>query len=374
MATPLRVGLIGCGAIAQVMHIPYLIDDDEKFQLVALSDAYAPVLEAVGNRYHITARYTDWREMLAKEDIEAVIICHSGSHRDTIFAALDAGKHIFVEKPLTWNLREAREAATRVAQSDRIVQIAYHKRYDPGYHYAREQVQQMRDIGLARVTVLHPPNEMGLSPFRIRRGNGLVDDGHQEVMGFDEQAAAQLNWFAGGNLAPLVDEALGPRKDDLALRLGYGIIVVSMIHQVYTLTGFLGQPSRVISTDIWRKGLSIHSVVEYPNDVRCTFDWHFLGYIKDYREEYAFYGNHDRVIFQLPSPYLKNAPSPVIVQGGDGELAWEKRVVVAYDEAFRNELLAFYENVRHNRLPATTVPEAVQHMEFIQQLIDAART
>ncbi|CAG0978067.1 partial Myo-inositol 2-dehydrogenase, partial [Anaerolineae bacterium] len=192
MTSPLRIGLIGCGAIGQIMHIPYLVDDDEKFELVALSDTYAPVLEVVADRYHIASRYTDWRQMLAKEDIEAVIICHSGSHRDTVFAALDADKHIFVEKPITWNLREAREVAARVARSDRVVQVAYHKRYDPAFHYAREQVQQMRDIGMVRVTVLHPPNEMGLSPFRIRRGNGLIDEGHQPVVSFAEQATAQL--------------------------------------------------------------------------------------------------------------------------------------------------------------------------------------
>ena len=40
------------------------------------------------------------------------------------------------------------------AQSDRIVQIGYHKRYDPGFRYAREQVKQMRDLGFVRITVL----------------------------------------------------------------------------------------------------------------------------------------------------------------------------------------------------------------------------
>ncbi|MBI5928750.1 MAG: Gfo/Idh/MocA family oxidoreductase [Chloroflexi bacterium] len=373
MISPLRVGLIGCGAIAQIMHIPYLVDYDEKFELVALSDAYVPILEAVADHYHIAKRYTDWREMLEKEDIEAVVICHSGSHRDSVLASLAAGKHVFVEKPIAWNLREAKEVAVQAAQSHCVVQVAYHKRYDPAFQYAREQIQKMRDIGLVRVTVLHPPNEMGLSPHRIRRGNRLIDDGHQSVISLEEQINVQLGAFAGGSLGRLVDEALGSRKDNPALRLGYGIIASSMIHQIYTMHGFLGAPLRVLSTDIWRKGLSIHSVVEYPNDVRCTFDWHFLAHIKDYREEYAFYGNHDRVLLQMPSPYLKNAPSPVIVQGGDEELAWEKRVVVSYDEAFRNELLAFYENVRHNRQPATAVPEALQHMELIQQLIDAAR-
>jgi hypothetical protein len=107
--------------------------------------------------------------------------------------------------------------------------------------------------------------------------------------------------------------------------------------------------------------------------VRCSLDWHFLSHLKDYREEYAFYGNHERVIFQLPSPYLRNFPSPVIVQGGDGELAWEKKITVSYDEAFRDELLAFYDNVTEKKQPETTVAEALQHIEFTQQLIDAVR-
>src|SRR5688500_4617642 len=100
---PLRIGVIGCGAIAQIMHIPYLTEYDP-FELVAIADAYRPVLDAVGDRYHIAERYTDWREMMAREDIDAVGIFHSGSHRDTIIAALDANKHVFVEKPMAWNL------------------------------------------------------------------------------------------------------------------------------------------------------------------------------------------------------------------------------------------------------------------------------
>jgi len=371
MASPLRVGVLGLGNVAQIMHIPYL-DDYEQFELVALADVYPPILSAVAERYRVARRYTDWRELIAQPDLDAVVLCHAGSHRDAVIAALEAGKHVFVEKPLAWNLREVREVAAVAAKSDRILQIGYHKRYDPGFRYAREQVKAMQDIGFGRITVLHPPDEMGHSPYRIRRGDGKIRDGHEDVNGWAAQVAAMRGGLAGGQLAPLVDEALGSRKDDPRLRLAYGMLTVSLIHQVYTLFGFLGKPQRVISTDVWREGLSIHAIVAYPNELRVTLDWHFLNHIKDYREEYAFYGNHERVTLQLPSPYLKNAPSPVLVSGGEGELAWEKRVVVSYDEAFRNELLAFYDNIQNNTPPETGINEAVQHHELIQELIDAA--
>jgi predicted dehydrogenase len=373
MTTPLRVGVIGCGAIAQIMHIPYLVEYQEHFKLLALADVSEPVLDAVGDFYHISDRYTDWRPLLERDDLDAVIITHSGSHHDTVIAALDAGKHIFVEKPLAWNLREVEVIAARVASSDRILQVGYHKLYDPGYIYARNEVKRMRDLGFVRITVLHPANELGFSPHRLRRGSGLIREGHVDVGTWESQISGQLEGFSGGALAPLVDEALGTRKDDKRLRLGYGIVTVSLIHQIYTMHGFLGEPTRVVSADLWRDGESIHALVEYPGDVRVSLDWHFLLYLKDYREEYAFYGNHERVTLQFPSPYFRNFPSPVIVQGGEGELAWEKRVTVSMDEAFRNEILAFHDNVIHNRTPATTVADAVKHARFSRALIEAMR-
>jgi predicted dehydrogenase len=366
------MGVIGCGAIAQVMHIPYLVDDDEKFELVALADVHQPTLDAVADHYHIPNRYTNWHDLIALEDLDAVIICHNGSHRDSVIAALDAGKHVFCEKPLAWNVREVEEVAASTAQSDRILQMGYHKLYDPGFAYAKEQAQNMRDLGFVRITVLHPANELGLSPYRIRRGNSVVQEGHVDAGTFEYQVEMQRKGLAEGELGGLVDEALGHRKENKSLRLAYGIMTISLIHQVYTLHGFLGAPQRVVSAHIWRGGLSIHAVVEYPYDVRCTIDWHHLNKLKDYREEYAFYGNHDRVILQLPSPYFKNFPSPVIVQGYEEELAWEKRVVVNYEEAFRNEMLSFYDNVRAGRKPTlSSVDDAVLHSRFIQQLIDA---
>ena len=87
--------------------------------LVSLCDAYPPVLEAVGERWGVARRYTDMAEFYASDALDAVVICHSGTHRDSVLAALAAGLHIFVEKPLVYNLREAEEivAAAAVASA-----------------------------------------------------------------------------------------------------------------------------------------------------------------------------------------------------------------------------------------------------------------
>jgi predicted dehydrogenase len=373
MAERLRMGVIGCGAIAQIMHIPYIAEYGEYFELVALADTHQPTLDAVADRYHVQQRHTDWRDLLARDDIDAVVICHGGSHRDTTIAALDANKHVFVEKPLTWNLREMQEVAARAASSDRIVQLGYHKLYDPAFAYTKAQVQRMSDLGFVRISVLHPANELGFSPHRIRRGNGIIAEGHVDVGTVDSQRADQLQAFAGGEMASLVDEALGACKDDARLRLGYGVLCSSFIHQIYTMYGFLGEPTRVVNADFWREGFSFHALVQYPGDLRVSLDWHFLLELKDYKEEYAFFGHKQRVMLTFPSPYFRNFPSPVTIQGGEGELSWEKHVTVSHDEAFRVEMLAFYDNVSKNQTPISSVADALKHSQFIQQVIDAAR-
>jgi len=105
MSRPIGIGVIGAGTIAQIGHIPFILDDEQRFKLLAISDINTSVLADVADRYHIDARYADYQALLDREDIEAVIICHSGSHHGSVLAALGKGKDILVEKPLAWNLR-----------------------------------------------------------------------------------------------------------------------------------------------------------------------------------------------------------------------------------------------------------------------------
>lgn len=370
---PIPIGVIGCGAIAQISHIPTLLSNHERFRLLALSDLDHECLVDVADYFHIQDRYSDYRELLDRGDIEAVVICHSGSHRDTVLAALEHNKDVFVEKPLAWNLREAEEIADAARGSDRIVQVGYHKLYDPAFPVAKKYVDQIQDLGFVRITVLHPTNELGFSPHRIRKGRGEVLEGHVDPGSWTEQLQMQRQGLSGSNLSPLVDEALGARKEDPQLRQCYGNIVISLIHNIYMMYGFLGPPRRLRSAEYWRQGMSIHLLVEYSEELCCSLDWHYLSHLKDYREEYSFFGNRQRVSLQFPSPYFLHFPSPVIVQGGEGELAWEKRIVVSHDEAFKIELRAFHENITRRLKPSTGIPEAVEHMRFLQTIASVIR-
>src|SRR5690242_1316577 len=96
----LRVGVVGCGLIAQVMHLPHLQELDDRFEIVALCDISLATLSAVADKYGITHRFARWQDLVT-HDLDAVLVLTTGSnHSSPAIAAAQAGRHVFVEKPM----------------------------------------------------------------------------------------------------------------------------------------------------------------------------------------------------------------------------------------------------------------------------------
>src|SRR5919109_809345 len=100
MAPPLSVGVIGCGAIAQMMHLPTLFERPDLFRIVGLADISPETLEGVGRKYAVQVLTTDYRELARRPDIDALLLLSSGCHREVVLDLLATDKHLFVEKPL----------------------------------------------------------------------------------------------------------------------------------------------------------------------------------------------------------------------------------------------------------------------------------
>jgi predicted dehydrogenase len=135
-----RIGLIGAGRIAQTAHLPALARADG-VRLVALCDR-SPVLSVgVARRYDVPG-YTTVEELLSRADIDAVIIAVPDRlHLPLASQALQAGKHVLVEKPLAGTVADAVQLAALAASSRLQLQVGAMKRYDPGVQYAAEAVR-----------------------------------------------------------------------------------------------------------------------------------------------------------------------------------------------------------------------------------------
>jgi predicted dehydrogenase len=369
----LRTGVIGLGAVAQMMHLYHLNDMDE-FTIGAIADVSADTVQVVGDHYHIPAdaRYTDYRAMVQRPDLDAILIASGGTHTDFVIDSLNAGKHVFSEKPLCYTYRELDAIQDAVARSGKVFMVGYMKRFDPGFRYAREQVLAMKDLRFARVTILHPNNDLGFAHHRIRRGQGVTWEGHRPpTEDYQKRLAEERAGQVEGPYAALIREAIGDVTPDK--QLAFGLFVNSLIHDVNALCGILGTPQAVEYTDIWLDGQGIHSVWNYGPHLHATLTWVLLPVLKDYREELAFFGSDSRVTLTFPSPYFRNMPTPVIIQGADGELAWEKKVIVNYEEEFKEELRHFYQCVLAGQQPLTALPDARRDLDVIMMMAKAMR-
>ena len=131
---PLRVAVVGCGNVSRG-HIRGWLGDPDRARIIALVDAAAHQAEARRAQFELSDVdiLADYREVLARGDVDAVDLCTPGHlHTEMILAALDAGKHVLTEKPTGYTLEECRRLrwyARRYPQQK--VAVGYSLRYYP---------------------------------------------------------------------------------------------------------------------------------------------------------------------------------------------------------------------------------------------------
>ncbi len=140
---PIRLGLIGAGGIGQSKYFPAVARLRmiwEPVELVAFAEPRAHQAEKVRSIYGV-AWYADTREMLARENLDGVIVAGpDGLHVDCALAALDLGKAVLVEKPLARSLADAKRLC-EAAEAHRLPLMAVaNKRYSPPYRKAKQAV------------------------------------------------------------------------------------------------------------------------------------------------------------------------------------------------------------------------------------------
>jgi predicted dehydrogenase len=126
-----RIGIVGLGWVAQVVHLPILSKLSEA-EIVAVCDHDKSRGRLVAEKFGIKSLYTDVTQMLESEQIDAVIVSTStDSHKDVALAALKAGKDVLVEKPIARKYDEAVAIAEAVKQHKRKLMVGMNHRFRP---------------------------------------------------------------------------------------------------------------------------------------------------------------------------------------------------------------------------------------------------
>ncbi|MBM3671220.1 MAG: Gfo/Idh/MocA family oxidoreductase [Actinobacteria bacterium] len=139
---PLGVGLIGCGTIGQVhaASLGQLVEDGEVRAVAAADPSEAARNAASRNALGFESLHEDGRAVIDDAGVEAVVIASpTATHRDLVYAALDAGKPLLCEKPLAPVFPVVREMHDAVVASGLTAQVGFHSRF----HYLFDAVQHL---------------------------------------------------------------------------------------------------------------------------------------------------------------------------------------------------------------------------------------
>ena len=132
---PIGVGIVGCGGIVLQNHVPGLALCPEA-RLVALCDTDAGVLARAGQQTGVGAMTLDYRELMARSEVDAVIIATPNFvHAPIALAAIAAGKHVLCEKPIAMNYAEAKAMADAAEKAGVRHMTAFTYRFVPAMRY-----------------------------------------------------------------------------------------------------------------------------------------------------------------------------------------------------------------------------------------------
>src|SRR3954470_19239999 len=351
---PLRVGVVGLGEVAQVVHLPILESLPDLYQVVAVADISPTLRKLLGDRYGVERRYTDVEEMVRDAPLDCLLVLNSDEyHTESVVAGLDAGLHVLVEKPMCLSPREAEKIIEARDRADRVVMVGYMRRFAPVFEAARERLASLGRINYARVHDI------------IGRNQLMIDQTSHVVRPGDvPQAAMEERWARG---SALVKEAIG--DVDPVLGGTYRLLCGLGSHDLSALRELVGRPRRVASARQWRNGGYIAALLEYDDfvavyetgvDDQLRFDAHL-----------EVYGETAELRVQYDTPYIRHFPTTLVVKETDGDGYRESVFRPHLKDPYTHELEAFHAAVTGDGIVKTTPEDYVEDMELFIEIIRA---
>ena len=137
----IRIGIIGCGKIAQVRHIPEYLDNPEA-EIAGYYDFNQERARELAGKYGGKA-YTSAEELLADPNIDAVSICAANhAHAELSVKALNAGKHVLCEKPMAVTLEECEEMVRTADRNGKYLMIGQNQRLAKAHRAAQKLIEE----------------------------------------------------------------------------------------------------------------------------------------------------------------------------------------------------------------------------------------
>jgi predicted dehydrogenase len=347
----MRFGIIGCGTIAQIMHLPYVAEIPET-ELYALVDPASDRTETLGNWYGIDHRFESTDAMLDEisDDLDAVIVSTPpNQHADVVEQVLDANISTLVEKPLAVSVEDADQMVAAAERSEATAMVGYMRRYDPMYETAEEEISNLDQIDL-------------ISAYDVDPDHGRIIDEVYDIVGGDvpDELIEEGMWKQRSDSMQVIDSENEVRADDYHWHLEH------ICHDINVLRGLFGDVECIDHVDIYADGRYATAHLVYEGGIRCTLD-SGLSDRKWFEASLRVDTPNGMVRLEWDNSFIKNTPTELQVKQGTEQLTDETQTP-SYAESFKREIEHFAGCVQGEREVRTPFTEARDDVRLIADL------
>jgi UDP-N-acetylglucosamine 3-dehydrogenase len=198
----LRIGVIGLGWFGEI-HCE-TIAGVPNLELAALCTRRPDRLAEQANKFGVKKTYTDYRAMLADKEIDAVsIVTMWDQHTDPAVAALEAGKHVFLEKPMASTVADCNKIIAAAKKAEGILQIGHICRFNPRYRMAKQAIDEGR---IGKIVALQSRRNIpaAWTPTILEKIGPIVGDAIHDT--------DLMLWFTGDRVASAYAQTVSVRN------------------------------------------------------------------------------------------------------------------------------------------------------------------
>lgn len=347
----MRFGIVGCGTIAQIMHLPYLVELPG-VTVHALADPAEDRRDVLGDRYGVDERYADAASLVegVGDELDAAVVSTPAhAHAEAVTTLLDAGVHTLVEKPLAATLDDADRMVAAARESEAVSMVGYMKRYDPAYERAADLLDDFSEVDL-------------VTAYDVDPDHGRIIDEVYDIV--------------GASLPPgFVEESVATRREQLCRAVdtddefvvdAYDFQLDHVCHDVNALRGLFGRVERIRDVDVFADGRYATATLEYEDGVRCVLETGDSD--RKWFEQFVRVDAPDAALtLDFSNPYIRNSPTELRVERGV-ETREETSHTPSYDESFRRELARFVRCIEEGAPVRTPFAEAREDLRVIVNL------
>jgi predicted dehydrogenase len=349
-----RVGVVGCGEVSQIIHLPTLAQLADRFEVSALCDVSRTVLDGVGDAWGVGKRFDDFTALAEQPDVDVVLVANPDPyHADATLAALAAGKDVLVEKPMCLSMRECDAIVAAAEAAGAIVQVGYMRRHAAALDAAKRALDELGEIRFARVHDVIGHNHLIIErTSRVIRG----DDVPPEV------GTAQAE-----RRVALIEESVGPLPPDV--RSAYDLLLGLGCHDISAMRELLGLPRGVAYATTRHHGTYVSATLDYGPYV-CQYETG-VDAIPRFDAHIEVYGAERVLRVQYDTPYVRNLPVRLHVTeaNGSGGLV-ERAIHPTWGDPFVSEWLAFADCVAQRRQPRASAADFRHDLELFGAMVE----